>query len=399
MQKKIIALAVAGLMSGAAFAQSNVQIYGVADAFFGQDKASTAAGATTPVKRTVVDDGVLAGSRIGFRGTEDLGGGLKALFTLEFGVNSEEAAGLQTNARQQMVGLTGGWGTFVAGRLYSPGYNIANKFNTGVGGQRLSALAALQDEVGATINMGASGRLNNGMAYVSPSMSGLVATAAYTTLGENSRGASDRVWGLGLDYDNGPIAVSAAHHNIVTNTAATTGAALNATVTLVAAACGTGTTLIGAVSNGPGATLNACGSNATAGANAFDRKTKENIIAGSYDFGVAKAVLTYQNQKTNTTVETAKNNIWNMGAIVPVGGAGSFRINYARLNDKMVANNDAKSWATGYIHSLSKRTSVYGGYSQTKSKNAAMAAVASGLAPTNNDGKSRTYGVGLNHSF
>ncbi len=392
MQKKIIALAVAGLMSGAAFAQSNVTIYGVADAFFGQDKASTAAGATTPIKRTVVDDGVLAGSRIGFKGTEDLGGGLKALFVMEFGVNSEEAAGLQSNARQQMVGLTGGFGTFVAGRLYSPGYNIANKFNTGVGGQRLSALAALQDEVGATINMGATGRLNNGMAYVSPSMSGLVATVAYTTMAENTRGESDRVWGLGLDYDNGPISAGFAHHNIVTNTAAV---AANTTLTLSTAATLTGSTLVSTVSGTPG--LNVFGNNAAA---AFDTKIKENIVAGSYDFGVAKAVMTYQNQKTTAAgVESAKNNIWNMGAIVPVGGAGSFRINYARLNDKMVANNDAKSWSTGYIHSLSKRTSVYGGYSQTKSKNAAMAAVAGGLAPTNNDGKSRTYGVGLNHSF
>ena len=80
MQKKLIALAVAGLVSAPVFAQSNIQIYGVADAYF---KGGKFMGEDT----MGVDSGGLAGSRIGFRGEEDLGSGLKAVFVLEQGIN------------------------------------------------------------------------------------------------------------------------------------------------------------------------------------------------------------------------------------------------------------------------------------------------------------------------
>ena len=77
MQKKLIALAIAGL-SGAAFAQSNVSIYGVADMFYAHVSASGAPNANA------IDSGGLAGSRIGFKGTEALGNGTSALFVLEY---------------------------------------------------------------------------------------------------------------------------------------------------------------------------------------------------------------------------------------------------------------------------------------------------------------------------
>src|SRR5574343_864641 len=78
MQKKIIALAIAGLASTAAFAQTNVTIYGVADVGYAHLRADG--------KKSMnnIDSGLLAGSRIGFKGVEDLGNGLKALFTLEY---------------------------------------------------------------------------------------------------------------------------------------------------------------------------------------------------------------------------------------------------------------------------------------------------------------------------
>ena len=123
MQKKIIALAVAALASTAAFAQTNVTIYGIADASV---SATTNLGATTGQTGFKVNSGTLSTSRIGFKGVEDLGNGLKALFVLEYGLAMDASAPIGTStitsaaARQQFVGLTGGFGTVWTSRLLVP---------------------------------------------------------------------------------------------------------------------------------------------------------------------------------------------------------------------------------------------------------------------------------------
>ena len=137
MQKKIIALAVAGLASTTAFAQSNVTVYGVVDAGYVYTSGNLANG--DKAKANAIESGILAGSRIGFKGEEALGNGLKAVFTLEYGLGIDGNNGLGgttgaavggTNgsvlsaaaARQQFVGLGGGFGTVTFGRQYAPGY-------------------------------------------------------------------------------------------------------------------------------------------------------------------------------------------------------------------------------------------------------------------------------------
>ena len=107
MQKKIIALAVAGLASTAAFAQTNVQIYGVADAAVvytntNGGPTTNAAGVTSANgngrDKFAIDSGGLAGSRLGFKGTEDLGNGLKAIFTLEYALSIDQNTGIGAGA-------------------------------------------------------------------------------------------------------------------------------------------------------------------------------------------------------------------------------------------------------------------------------------------------------------
>ena len=88
MQKKLIAMAVAGFASGAAFAQSNVTVYGILDMAYIRAKAD---GADT---RTFINSGGMSGSRLGFKGVEDLGNGLKAVFNLEWGVEMDQQLGL-----------------------------------------------------------------------------------------------------------------------------------------------------------------------------------------------------------------------------------------------------------------------------------------------------------------
>jgi predicted porin len=123
MQKKLIALAVASLASGAAFAQTNVTMYGIADAGYVYSQGDAAGSGTN--KFSGIQSGLLSGSRLGFKGEEALGNGLKAIFTLEYSLNIDNNTGVGSgsgglNARQQFVGLAGGFGTVALGRQYAP---------------------------------------------------------------------------------------------------------------------------------------------------------------------------------------------------------------------------------------------------------------------------------------
>ena len=127
MQKKLIALAVASLASGAAFAQTNVTMYGVADVGYMYSTGDAGRVGNVPIPGTNtfsgINSGLLAGSRLGFRGEEALGNGLKAVFTLEYSLNLDNNSGVGNtgglNARQQYVGLShSGWGTVALGRQY-----------------------------------------------------------------------------------------------------------------------------------------------------------------------------------------------------------------------------------------------------------------------------------------
>jgi predicted porin len=140
MQKKLIALAVASLASGAALAQTNVTIYGIADAGYvyasGDDYV--------PGSNTFsgIRSGLLSGSRIGFKGEEALGNGLKAIFTLEYSLEIDNNTGIGStgglNARQQFVGLSSDkLGTAALGRQYAPGY-LATVNNDPFGGAAFS---------------------------------------------------------------------------------------------------------------------------------------------------------------------------------------------------------------------------------------------------------------------
>lgn len=130
MRKLITPVAAAALclLSGAALAQSasNVTIYGVMDEYFTDVKPEGIGG----VKR--LDSSGLLASRVGFRGREDLGGGLAANFTLEMGLNSNDGAPADANRffnRQSWVGLSGSWGEFRLGRQNTPQFYMNGEFD------------------------------------------------------------------------------------------------------------------------------------------------------------------------------------------------------------------------------------------------------------------------------
>jgi predicted porin len=365
MQKKIIALAVAGLVSGAAFAQqSNVTIYGIVDTYYAHGNGDSNAADST----NVLNAGGLSGSRLGFKGTENLGNGLTAVWTYELGT-LDQTSGDNTNfginnTRQSFIGLTGGFGTFVAGRLQTMGYNFGVKYDAH-GASIFSPLGQLSDNnTGAGIGLSVSGRdalarQNNTMAYVSPNMSGFTVAAAYS-FGTGGENADDNVagtdpqniWAMSVDYDMGPLSVGFVHHNV----------------------------------------------NDFQGAADLDQT--ETGIGLNYNFGVAKFFGSYQVSKTEAgSTDLADVKLWNLGVRVPVGANGSVGFAYAQLKDDD-ANGKAKSWGLDYQYSLSKRTTAYAGYSQvSNSNNNTSYQLLNVNSAAGADGKESQIAVGLRHTF
>lgn len=195
MKKTLIALAVLAA-SGAAMAQSSVSIYGIVDAAIHKDKNDDAA----------LSDGGVDSSRIGFKGTEDLGGGLKANFVLEQGLSIDNGAAGQIKdskgndvsaafSRETSVGFSGGFGAVKLGRFKSAYEQISGD------------TYAVFDSVLSPTLVFASGnhtkRPNNGIGYTTPSFAGF--RAAVTTNFDEVKGKSDNVTAFNVVYEGGPF--------------------------------------------------------------------------------------------------------------------------------------------------------------------------------------------------
>jgi len=368
MQKKLIAMAVAGFASGAAFAQSNVTVYGILDMAYIRAKADGAD------SRTFINSGGMSGSRLGFKGVEDLGNGLKAVFNLEWGVEMDQQLGLgqtaaadasannsstsTTGNRHSFVGLSGGFGTVAAGRMQTAGYDFACTTSPIAGG-----IFDAYHKVGvySLLACSGAGRASNAFAYISPSFGGL--TLAYNH-GRVSEGAAP---GLGAPY-TGVGAASAAKFS-------------DAYANLFAATYDVGPVAVRGVY-----------SKITA-KDLLPGNIKEWGLNGAYDLGVAKLYASYQTRKDDAT--GIKDKKWGIAAGIPVGPAGTVAVQYAKSN--MDANDtDSKGWSVAYIHGLSKRTTLYAGYNRVSNDD--LVARASIITPTDG-GKSSMVGAGLRHSF
>jgi len=194
MKKSLLALAVLGAFAGAAQAQSSVSVYGVMDGSYtaNQNKSTTTAGVTTTTnqRNTVNGDGALATSRLGFRGNEDLGGGMSAQFVLEYdlvnignGGNGTETYAAQTstssNARSEGLGARYSW------------IGISDK---AMGGLRIGRQEA---SIHSAYGVGAAGFQNNmpGTLY----FAGTSTNAALSAFGPNGSSASVRPYDVFLN--------------------------------------------------------------------------------------------------------------------------------------------------------------------------------------------------------
>ncbi|MES2106941.1 MAG: porin [Pseudomonadota bacterium] len=344
MKKSLLALSVLAAFAGVAHAQSSVTIYGVVDMAIQHESGASKNGATT-----ALDSGEQSGSRIGFKGTEDLGGGLKAIFQLEMGVNADNGTSSQGGlafGRQAWVGLAGDFGSVTMGRQYAPIFIATDTidpwdagFNSTGGGPQ----AGNGTSTGGLLGMfGTPFRTNNTVNYSTNNLGGFTGAAAYT-FGEQAGDTSAlRQIGLSGIYAAGPVTGAIAYHK----------------------------------------------SNDAAG---FAKKIL--FVGGIYDFQVAKLHAAYG--KTTTDLNTTDTKEWMIGTTVPFGAAALIAT-YTHVTDNLKANeNKGNQYAIGGTYALSKRTNFYTNYAYTKNdanSNAGGLAYANGV----ND---KLFNFGIRHKF
>ncbi len=300
--KTSFALLLAITNSAAVLAAEDMTIYGVVDIFAARQAGQKAL--------TAIDGrGGPAGSRIGFKGGESLGSGLKAIYTLEYAINPDSNAGI-TAARQQFVGVESSTlGTLSAGFQYAPAFLLAPRFDVMDGSGLMAARAPLASAADATISSGNRARWSNSLAYTSPKLGGAQVLGIYANHDDetSAQASADNRWGLGASYNMGPLDVAVIYHNI--------------------------------------------------GAGAGVKDTKEFFVAGSYNFGSVRVMGTYQQKDADGSTDK-DNKLWSASFVVPVAANGEFQAGYAALNSRG-QDNDGNSLTLGYIHRLSKRTSLY----------------------------------------
>lgn len=300
MKKIILTLAVLGSFPAIASAQTNITVYGVLDA--GITHESGTAGSVTKLAT-----GVQSGNRIGFKGSEDLGGGVKANFQIENGFNGDTGTIRQGGAlfgRQAYVGLSGNFGAVNAGRQYNPLFitlDSIDPFGTGLTGSAGNLMAS-----------GANGdvRTNNSFTYSTPEMGGFTFNGMYG-LGEVADDKSkSRYYALSAGYANGPLAIALAYDNANDATNSNT--------------------------------------------------TKLMIVGGTYNFGQATVHLGFETERSNGGMNYRD---WLIGLSAPVG-SGTVMVSYISKNDQSnaAASTGAKQFALGYSYPLSKRTNIYTSY-------------------------------------
>jgi predicted porin len=200
MQVKLLAVALLASIPLAASAQSSVTVYGVMDAAIAKEDTGAANG-----KRTAVNSGNQSSSRFGFRGTEELGNSLKAVFNVEGGFALDTGVGdTALFGRRAVVGLTGGFGSLMIGREYTPIADVAKETDVlgqGFYGSNLSAFGSGK----------LTRRISNSVNYKSNAMAGFKLGAAYAA-GEVNTGPSGNLMGVSAEYNNGGFYVGGGYH-------------------------------------------------------------------------------------------------------------------------------------------------------------------------------------------
>lgn len=357
MKKSLIALAVAGAVSAPAFAAtSNVDVYGVLNVgVFSVNDDVNGKDRSTSVSSQA--------SRIGFKGSEDLGGGLAAIWQIEQGVEAAESGGAFAS-RNTFVGLKGGFGTVLLGRHDTPmkllGRKVDNFGDTYADSRNLLGSIAV---AGANVF---DLRTNNTIAYVSPNFSGVTVTAAYVAdhgaIGAGAACAAgldcndQDAFSVTGDYTNGPLMLGLGYER----------------------------------------------QNGVVAAADVDRSIWR--LVGGYSFGNFKLGAQYERGSADLALVEADRNAWGLFANYAMGNV-TLKANYLSVGEfKNSTDTGAKQYTLGVDYSLSKRTTAYALYAKVKNDANAdfgVGGATSSDATTNavNGVDPSVFGVGIKHTF
>lgn len=348
MKRQTLVASMALAACGAVFAQSSVTLFGVVDA------GLTLANGSTADKTSVISGGN-SSSRLGFRGREDLGGGMAASFWLEAHLNADNGTGVATNTnnqpngsagggalvfnRRSTVSLSGGWGELRLGRDYTPQFwNTVGSdpfSNVGVGTSLISTLNVLGSN---------SSRASNSIGYHLPGGLGGFYGQFQHFLGENASNLADDGTGTGvrLGYMAGPFNIAAS-------------------TTRVKFATGNQHT---------------------------------SSVAGSWNFGVARVLVQVQRDRIDGATPDGRGHL--LGVLAPIG-RGTLKASYSRYSTNAPTSPSSRKLAVGYVYDLSKRTALY--TTVARVSNSGGATTALGGATTAANQRSTGFDLGIRHAF
>lgn len=351
MKKSLIALAVAGAFAAPAFAaSSNVDISGHLHMSMDYLDADTAAASGN---WNVSSNA----SNIVFKGTEDLGGGMKAVWNVQtyFDAgatgNADGSFGGTANgvgSGNTYVGLNGGFGTVLLGKMEAPLKIVSRKvdlFNEQIGDSRNLTAGAANEA-----------RPNNVIAYATPDMNGFNATVAYVTNLAAGAATDTSVTALSMNafYTNGPLLLGAGYQNRDLGVAGT------------------------------------------------QDETVWRLAAG-YSFGDFKVVAFWQDESDSAGVAKADRNTWGLGGAYKMGPM-TLKAQFYNRDDLGAAKNTGTDlWAVGLDYALSKRTTTYIAYASADNDSAASATAFGGghgdNPATKLGGNPNGFSLGLIHNF
>lgn len=361
--KKAVAVigTLACVTAGGAMAQTNLTVGGTVDVFAGSLQNSGDA-----ARRSVVNSGGMTTSWFGFKGTEDLGGGLNAEFALTGFFQADTGTsgrfgGDNLFSRDANIALSGGFGKVMLGRAVAPSFLPTILFNPFGDSFTFSPLVlhayVPSGPFGArtwpSSNASDSG-WSNQIIYTTPSFGGLKANIHYQ-FGEVAGDNGVKNVGVNLLYFNGPLGLTAFYHDARASNPNAGNPILDPTAAPVN---------YGSIN-----------------------RQKAYFVGGSYNFNVAKVFATYQISNDDTAAgNSMKDKTYSLGVSMPLG-AGAVLANYAntkRTGSLVGPDLKRDTFALGYDHNLSKRTDLYAVYMSDKITGA---------------DRGNSFGVGVRHRF
>lgn len=365
MNKKMIALALAGLASGTAMAQSNVTVYGIIDVGYGYyDDAPDA----NVHAKSAIDSGMWKTSRFGFKGSEDLGDGLAAAFQMEFKTTPDYSG--SADIRNSWVSLkSASLGEIKLGSVGTFHDDLLGATNVMFGNNTVGAAKYVYI---LTSGSAETTDLKNAVAYYSPSWNGLQVKLGLSThadpktndvapTGMTAATGNERVYTAAAHYANGPLIAGLSYE-----------------------------------------------SNKYESFNGAPEINSGNQwhLAGSYNFDIVRISGAYgatsYAQNAGETKDSREQ--WQLGASTPIGSKGTLAVNYAHatIAYNSAANDDdtVSFWGIGYQHALSKRTNLYAAYGDI-SQNASniVKSQLGGSTTTGDKGYQSAFNVGVRHDF